>query len=67
MEPDLQKPGVKTTEFWLTMIVHVVAIIALIGGAIANEKMVQIAALATSMLSQLGYDACRAKVKTMGV
>ena len=67
MEPDLQKPGVKTTEFWLTIAAQIVAIVGLIAGAVQNQQWISVAAIAASVLGKLGYDASRAKVKVMGV
>jgi len=64
---EVSKPGVKTTEFWLTLLAQVVAIVGMIAGAVQNEKWIAIVGIAASVLGKLGYDASRAKVKTLGM
>lgn len=58
------KPGIKTTEFWLSLVSHIV------GGAFAfnlvptSGPFAQIAGLAVLVLSGLGYTVSRTLTKT---
>lgn len=55
----MEKPGLKTTEFWLTILFQVAGIIAT-GGVSLLPKGVVLAAMA---LSALGYTWSRTKAK----
>jgi hypothetical protein len=56
------KPGWQTTEFWL----HLIATLAgavMASGLPSNSKIVQVAGMATSLISVLGYTTSRTMVK----
>jgi hypothetical protein len=59
-EPQEPKPGVRTSEFWLALVV-------VVGGAIASvyqaNPMAQVAGIAAAALASAGYGLSRAKVK----
>ena len=58
------KPGIKTTEFWLTIVSHLVAVAALVLSAINPEhQWLGIVGMVQSALAQTGYSASRGKVK----
>lgn len=63
-----QKPGFKTTEFWLSLAAMLLS--ALVGSglldAIPGEKDDQLVAMAVSVLAALGYSAQRMMVKASG-
>lgn len=63
-----QKPGFKTTEFWLSLAAMLLS--ALVGSglldAIPGEKDDQLVAMAVSVLAALGYSAQRMIVKASG-
>lgn len=63
-----QKPGYKTTEFWLSLAALLLSALVASGvlDAIPGEKDDQIVALATSLLATLGYSAQRMMVKASG-
>ena len=48
-------PGIKTTEFWLTLLAQLIGAIAASGLIIAGSKIATILGLATVVLAQLGY------------
>lgn len=57
------KPGFKTTEFWLSLIVTV-ATLAIASGTIPTDNpYVQIASAIAAALSQAGYSFSRASTK----
>ncbi len=59
------KPGYKTTEFWLTVIVDVGALIAGSGALSgdADDPIVKAMAFAAMILATLGYQAARTFTK----
>jgi hypothetical protein len=57
------KPGYKTSEFWLTAVAMIVALL-LASGALTNELMLQVAGIIASALAALGYDYSRGKAKS---
>ena len=60
----MDKPGWKTSEFWLTLAAQALAAVAA-SGMPSDSKVVQIAGLGLSALTMLGYQSSRAKVKTV--
>ena len=58
------KSGWRTTEFWLTSLVNIAATAVVSGLIPVGGPAVQIAALALSALSTLGYTTSRAVVKS---
>ena len=63
-----QKPGIKTSEFWLTLGAQLLSALAVGLGQASPSVGVQIASIfagaATSVLSLFGYQSSRAKVKS---
>jgi len=59
------KPGYKTTEFWLTLLVTVLG--ALMASGIFNEDspILKLVGVCLAALSQLGYSVGRIKVKNV--
>ncbi len=63
------KPGIKTTEFWVTLATSIVSVLVLSGVIKAqnvgpmNEAMVQIAGAVALIISNLNYIWSRASVK----
>jgi len=62
--PDMkqEKPGYKTTEFWLSFAAMLVGAI-LSSGAITSEGALQVLGVAATMLSALGYTVVRGNIK----
>lgn len=58
------KPGIKTSEFWLTLVMHIVAIVTLIASAFGGDEVLAVTAIIAEVLGQLGYTASRTKAKT---
>lgn len=59
------KPGIKSTEFWLTLLANVLGIAALIVGAASPESPVlEYIGGAITILANLGYGTSRAIVKS---
>ena len=59
----MKKPGYKTTEFWMTVAVALLGLF-MASGAVADGGVVARGIGAVlALLSTLGYDASRAKVK----
>ncbi len=59
----MKKPGYKTTEFWISVIITIAGLL-MASGAIAEGSMVaRIVGGVMSALAALGYTAARAKVK----
>jgi len=60
MDKSKNKPGYKTTEFWLTAVAVVAGLVASAGidGVVAKA-----AGLVVSALASMGYSASRAKTK----
>ena len=63
-----QKPGFKTTEFWLSLAAMLLSALVASGllDAIPGEKDDQLAAMALSVLAALGYMGQRAMIKMSG-
>lgn len=63
-----QKPGFKTTEFWLSLAAMILGALVASGvlDAIPGEKDDQLVAMAASVLAALGYSAQRMAVKAGG-
>ena len=64
----VQKPGFKTTEFWLSLAAMILGALVASGvlDAIPGEKDDQLVAMAVSVLAALGYSAQRMVVKASG-
>ena len=60
-----QKPGYKTTEFWLTTVCTICGLLYASGVVAPDgaDGMSKAVALVASVLSAMGYNASRAKVK----
>lgn len=62
------KAGVTTTEFWGTVLVHLLAFTTVVLGFFAQHPAVQIAlsviGVVSSLLKQLGYESKRVELKT---
>jgi hypothetical protein len=56
------KPGYKTTEFWLTLIVQILVLTQ--GVVPAETKSGKVIALALMVLAQLGYSSSRGMAKS---
>lgn len=57
------RPGIKTTEFWLALLV------AILGGlsvAFATEDWAKVAGVIAAAISSVGYGISRAQIKTGG-
>ena len=69
-EGTVTKPGYKTTEFWLTMVVNAVSAAAIFGIVTPEESeatkgnIQEIVAAATALLTNMAYIWSRAKVKS---
>lgn len=61
--PATTKPGYKTTEFWLTLLMHLVTALLLSGAFPDTHMVVKAATLVASVLAQLGYTAARVRLK----
>ena len=64
----MNKPGVTTTEFWSTMVTHVLALIALVRPDLivqgpSSQGLVQAFALLASSVAAAIYSLVRARVK----
>lgn len=57
------KPGYKTTEFWLTLLAQMVALLMASGAFAADSPVLKVATYVAAVLAQLGYVASRAMVK----
>jgi len=60
----MTKPGWQTTEFWLTLLVHLLTFLVQANIFPETHWAVKVATLALSGLAQLGYTSSRATVKT---
>jgi len=58
----MEKPGWKTTEFWLSVVAMVVGAI-MASGAISNESVIQALGVVAAILGQLGYSVPRSMAK----
>lgn len=58
----MEKPGWKTTEFWLSLAATLVGAV-LASGAVSNDIVLQILGGLSSVLAALGYSAARTVVK----
>ena len=61
-----EKPGYKTTEFWLTLLVTILGALAASGLLIEGHWSLQLVGMATGVLAALGYSKDRAKTKLGG-
>lgn len=59
-----QKPGYKTTEFWLTFAALVVGLLIASGVLDEGGEALKVAAFVSSALASLGYSFSRGKTKT---
>lgn len=57
------KPGYKTSEFWLSLVVVILGALAA-SGLIAEGPWIQIAGVITTTLTAMGYGKFRSSVKT---
>ncbi len=62
----LPKPGIQTTEFWLSSIATLLGVVMASGAIHDGGIVAQIIGGVLSVLAALGYTAARAKVKTGG-
>jgi len=60
------KPGIQTTEFWLSSIATLLGVVMASGAIHDGGIVAQIIGGVLSVLAALGYTAARAKVKTGG-
>jgi hypothetical protein len=60
----MNKPGYKTTEFWLSLLVVVLGAVMASGALPEGSVVGQIIGGIMAILGQLGYTAARAKSKT---
>jgi hypothetical protein len=58
------KPGYKTTEFWLTALATILAMLMMSGAISDGGLAAKIVGGAIAILAQLGYTAARAAVKS---
>lgn len=58
------KPGYKTTEFWLTVAVQVIAVLMLSGVIAPGSFVDKAVGIASAALAAMGYTASRAMVKS---
>lgn len=56
-------PGYKTTEFWLTLLAHLMSALVLCDVVAPGSPWAKVVAVVTMMLSALGYGVSRAMVK----
>jgi hypothetical protein len=59
-----EKPGYKSTEFWMSAAVAIIGLVIASGAVEDTSTWGQILAYAMSTLTTLGYTAGRAKVKS---
>jgi hypothetical protein len=59
----IEKPGYKTSEFWLTLAVTIIGALMSSGILADGHIAMKVAGLAMSTLAALGYTASRANVK----
>lgn len=59
-----QRAGIRTTEFWLTLLAILLSYFAAAGVIPTTGWIAQAAAIAGSVLAALGYSASRAKAKS---
>ena len=57
------KEGIKTTEFWLTLLVTIASLVIASGAIPTDNPYVQIGAAISAALSQAGYSFARANTK----
>jgi hypothetical protein len=57
------KPGFKTSEFWLTVVFVVVALVTQSDALAENESWVKIAGLVSGAFALLGYTRVRGTIK----
>jgi hypothetical protein len=57
------KPGVKTTEFWLTLVAMIVSTLAASGGLDPSSPVAKIVGLAAAVLAAMGYSISRGIAK----
>ncbi len=60
------KPGIQTTEFWLSSVATLLGVVMASGAIHDGGIVAQIIGGVLSVLAALGYTAARAKVKTEG-
>jgi len=58
-----EKPGFKTTEFWVLLLVMLIGVLVQSGAIPTEHWSMKGIALAAQMLGALGYTAARAKTK----
>lgn len=62
----MNKPGYRTTEFWLTVAMHFLTLLIASGVFAPESAGAKITALILSALTQLSYNFSRAAVKATG-
>lgn len=60
----MQKPGYKTTEFWLTLVATLISFLVASGVLDPGSTALQIATGISGFLATLGYQGCRALTKS---
>ena len=59
----MEKPGYKTSEFWLTIAAFIVSALMASGVAVEGSVLAQVIGFASATLAALGYTAARGFVK----
>lgn len=62
-EKKQEKPGYKTTEFWLSLLVIILGALMASGALGEQHWAVKMAGLGLDLLATMGYTAARAKTK----
>lgn len=60
------KPGYKTTEFWMSFTAVLLGFVVSSGVLIEGSQIERVVGMAVSTLAALGYTAARAKIKSSG-
>lgn len=60
----LNRPGIRTTEFWLAL---AVAVLGGLASVYAEHEWAKVAGIIAAALASLGYGICRATVKRENV
>lgn len=63
-ETSALKSGWRSSEFWLTILAHVLSVLILAEVFPPDSKWDKLAAVGLSMLAQYGYTAGRSRIKT---
>lgn len=66
-EPSKNRPGWKTTEFWITLVLTAAGLVTASGAFGAESEVVRVAGLVLSLGASLGYKASRTAVKKASI